>query len=207
MENQEYLNQISAKTTPAKPNKGSNGILHSKIFYLVIGTVIAVIILAIVGSFLGSNKTDNKTSLIALRLHVDSTMNIIDKYQPNVKSSSLRSSSASLNSILTDTNNKLNTYITEKYGDKATKDTDNLAEQAKTTEDALEAELSDAKINGILDRVYAHKMAYEISLFLSEESKLYNSTKDENLQSILADSYNSLENLYSNFNDFSETKQ
>ena len=112
-----------------------------------------------------------------------------------------------MNSILADTSSKLNTYIAEKYGDKAVGNAKNLAEEAKTTEDALESELFEAKINGILDRVYAHKMAYEISVFLSEEGKLYNSTKDENLQSILADSYNSLENLYSNFNDFSETKQ
>ena len=209
MENQEYLNQISAasKPTTTQTKSGPNNILHSKILYLIIGAIIIVIILAIVGSLLGSNKSTPQTEIIKLKLHADSTMNVINTYQPDVKSSSLRSSSASMNSILADTSSKLNTYIAEKYGDKAVGNAKNLAEEAKTTEDALESELFEAKINGILDRVYAHKMAYEISVFLSEEGKLYNSTKDENLQSILADSYNSLENLYSNFNDFSETKQ
>jgi hypothetical protein len=49
-------------------------------------------------------------------------------------------------------------------------------------------------------------MALEISLITAEESSIYDASKDENLQSILEGSYNSLNNLYNNFNDFSETK-
>ena len=70
----------------------------------------------------------------------------------------------------------------------------------------MESELFEAKINGILDRIYAHKMAYEVSMFLSEESDLMNLTKNEALKEALSSSYNSLENLYNSFNDFSETK-
>ena len=93
-----------------------------------------------------------------------------------------------------------------KYGKSDSKSDKNLAEQAKTEEDALLAELFEAKINGILDRIYAHKMAYEITKVMNEESQVYNSTSDDTLKEIVTESYNSLENLYNEFNDFSETK-
>ena len=209
MENQQYLDQISAasSTTPVQPKNGLSGILHSKIFLVLMAGLVAFILLAIIGSLLSGNKPNSQTNILKLKLHADSTMDVINSYQSNIKSSNLRSSSASFNSILADTSSKLGTYLTEKYGDKTTESTKNLAEEATTTADATKAELFEAKINGNLDRVYAHKMAYEISVFLSEEEKLYNTTNDTDLQSILNSSYTSLENLYSNFNDFSETKQ
>jgi hypothetical protein len=49
-------------------------------------------------------------------------------------------------------------------------------------------------------------MLFEINKFMNEETTIYNSTKDEALQAVLNQSYSSLETLYNNFNDFSETK-
>ena len=66
--------------------------------------------------------------------------------------------------------------------------------------------MAKTKINGILDRVFAHKMAYEITMILSEESKLIDATKNEAFKEDLKENHNSLENLYDKFNDFSETK-
>ncbi|MBQ2660461.1 hypothetical protein IJF86_03545, partial [Candidatus Saccharibacteria bacterium] len=81
-----------------------------------------------------------------------------------------------------------------------------LKSEADLNRDSLESDLKSAKINGILDRIYARKMAYEISLLLGEESAIYNATEDTSLKSVLGDSYSSLSNLYDKFNDFSETK-
>ena len=176
-------------------------------FFLVgtIGVVLLVVIM-IIGMLLGGGKGGEKNLSFALKLHLDNTSAVIQKYQPNVKSSDLRSSSASLYSVLSNTSRDLTNYITEKYDYKEKNVNKNLVEEATTAKDALENELFKAKINGIMDRIYAHKMAYEIAAFMMEESKLINSTGNATLKESLTTSYNSLKNLYDKFNDFSETK-
>lgn len=207
MENQEYLDQISAQNVPRKKgNQGAGKFLSSKMMIFIGVGVGLFILLAIIGGALSSGKGGMQKNLTQLKLHLDSVVNVINSYQPNVKSSNLRSSSASLKNVLSNTSVKLDGYMTEKYGKDSNKAAKNLTEQAKTEEDALLAELFDAKINGILDRIYAHKMAYEISKITSEEGRVYNSASDDTLKEIVGESYNSLENLYNEFNDFSETK-
>lgn len=212
MENQDYLDQISAKSKPVIPSSGKSsfnlsGILHSKVFLVIAIGLSAFILLAIIGSLLsGGKKTDVKTNLIQLRHHITNTSELIDYYQPLVKSSILRSYSASLQSTFSSTNSDLTNYLTAKYQYKESKEDQDLFTELNTERDALDNELFEAKINGNLDRIYTHKMAFEISKFMNEESTIYDSTKDEELQAILDQSYSSLETLYNNFNDFSETK-
>lgn len=212
MDSQEYLNQISAKSAPVKggPNMenkvGIAGIIRSKYFMFGAIALGLFILMAIIGVVLGSNKDDLKTKVEKLKLHIDGTSAVIESYQPNVKSSILRSQSASFGTLLSNTNSQLSKYIEEKYSEKANKISKNLVEEARTNQDALDAELFEAKINGNLDRVYAHKMAYEISLLTTEEASIIRATKDETLSEILSQSYDSLEKLYDGFNDFSETK-
>ena len=204
MDNQEYLNQISMKPEAAQPNKkGIGGLLSSKITWFLVGAVGLFIVFAVIGAVLGANKGYAKEDTIWLQLHLSSVAEVISDYQPLVKSSDLRSNSASLSTVISDTNGKITNYLTEKYSYKVGSDKD-LAEQMKTEQDALSQELFEAKITGVLDRMYAHKMAYEISKFMTEETKIYNETGDDTLKEILDGSYNSLENLYNNFNDFSE---
>ena len=204
MDRQEYLNQISMKNRPAKNSK--SGIFASKFFWVgVIGAAIFILIL-IIGGILGGARGSDKDRLLALILHMDNTSEVIGEYQPNVKSSDLRSYSASLNGVLSNTSRELTNYIAEKYNMKPKDANDSIAEEETLTKDGLANELFEAKINGILDRIYAHKMAYEISLVTSREIQLYKSTNNENLKGILDTSYNSLSNLYDKFNDFSETK-
>ena len=167
-------------------------------------SVVAFILLAIIGSILSANKDKVQINAFRLQLHLDSTSEIISKYQPSVKSSELRSNSASLAGIITNTSGKLTNYLSEKYDYKKNSVDKNLTEEVKTEQDALDEELFKAKINGVLDRMYAHKMAYEIMMLKSEESQLSNSSKDDALKEILSESYDSLENLYNRFNDFSE---
>ena len=160
----------------------------------------------IFGAILGGNKDKEKNAGIALALHLKNTSEIIQDYQQYIKSSNLRSSSSSLMSITTDTNRNLINYLTEKYNYKE-KDVDsNILEQATLEKDGLESELFEARINGILDRIYAHKMAYEISSLMSEETRLMDLTKVEALDELLKTSFDSLNVLYENFNSFSETK-
>jgi len=204
MEGQDYLNQISANNRPTK--KQQKGILSSKFFLVGAIGLVALIIIIIIGALVNGNKGGEKNLSFALKLHLDNTSSVIEEYQPNVKSSSLRSSSASLDGVISDTNSKLTDFVTAKYEFKE-KDVDKkLKDAAARNQEELSNELFEAKINGVLDRVYAHKMSYETSMLMTEEAKLINSSKDDALKSILSTSYDSLKNLYDNFNNFSETK-
>ena len=187
--------------------KSRSGILGSPIFKaLAIGIVLFVLII-VIGSSLGGSRASGKDQAISLKLHIDRTLTVITKYQPSVKSSVLRSSSASLYSVLFNTTRDLTNAMTDIYKDyKSGKEDKKLIDNADLEQAALDSSLSDAKINGVLDKVYANKMAYEISLITTMEANLYNSTNSETLMGILATSYDSLNNLYTSFNDFSNTK-
>lgn len=207
MDKQEYLNQISASVRPAKPEKtGLSGILSSTIFRVAMVGVIGVILLAIVGSIIGGGKGSVKEELQELDLYIGSTMSVISDYQPNLKSSSLRSHSASLYSVLSNTSRDVNNYLVGAYGESEATASNTMAEDEKLHLDGLESELFSAKINGILDRIYAHKMAYEISMIMSREGSVYERVSDASLKTAIETSYNSLNNLYSEFEGFSETK-
>ena len=204
MDGQEYLNQISAKSRPLQ--KPKSGIFSSK--YFIIGAIGlgALILIMIIGAMLGGGKSSEKDIGADLILHLNYTTEEIQKYQPDVKSSDLRSSSASLQSLLSNTSKDLSTYMEEKYGFKDNKvDKKKLAE-VEEEKTALDSELFEAKITGALDRTFAHKMAYEITLIQSEEEKMMKATKNDEVKSGLQKSYDSLEVLYPKFNDFSEAK-
>ena len=204
MDNREYLKQISASVRPEKAKKTS--FLSSNIFKIIIGAIAAFIVVIIIGNILSSGKDSLRNNSFALKLHLDNTLETISEYQKSIKSSDLRSSSASLYSILSNTNRDLTSYITEKWNYKEKSVNKNILEEEKLESDDLNQELFEAKINGILDRIYAHKMAYEISLITTRETSLSKGTKDEAFKSLLNSSLTSLNNLYDKFNDFSETK-
>ena len=205
MEGQDYLNQISAKVRPEKQSK-MDKIKSSKLFWIVAGGIILFIIIMIIGGILSGAKTSGKELAFSLKLHLDNTEEVIQEYQSKVKSSTLRSSSASLYSILSNTNRDLTELITTLYNYNEKSVSQTLTEQAQLELDGLKADLFEAKINGNLDRIYAHKMTYEISMIMNEENKLYDNTSSDELKKVLETSYSSLENLYDKFNDFSETK-
>lgn len=202
MNGQEYLNQISAKNRPEKKTD-SGGLLSSKFFLVGVIGVVALVLIIILGAVLGSGKGNEKELGIALKMHLNETLSIISEYQYNIRSSSLRADSASLNTVLNNTNKELGDYLTEVHGFEERNVGEKVLEEAKLQSDAIREELFVAKINGNLDRIYAIKMTYEISLFLSEEGKILKTTKNDQLEDILSTSYNSLTILYDKFNDFS----
>lgn len=205
MEGQEYLNQISMQNRPQKQSKMGK-IFSSKVFMVSIIGVILLVVIMIVGAILGGSRTNEKELAYKLKLHIDNTSAVISEYQPSVNSSDLRSNSASLLSILANTNRDLTAYLTDAYSYKSGSEGETLINDAKLNADGLRAVLFNAKINGILDRIYASQVAYEVSLIMNEESKIYNKTNNDNLKNILSSSYSSLENLYNAFKSFSEAK-
>ena len=209
MDGQQYLNQISKASKPVKKvggKKGISNILSSKFFIIGAVAIGLLVIIIIIGAILGGNKDNTKTLSYDLKLHLDNTSEVIQEYQQNVKSSILRSNSASLSGVLANTSRDLTDYLVNKYKFKDKDISKKIVEEATLTKDELTNELFEAKINGILDRIYAHKMAYEISLLTAEEAKLIKASQDDALTELLTTSHESLSNLYDKFNDFSETK-
>ena len=204
MNRQEYLNEISTPDRPAP--KPMTGILASKFFRVGIIGASLLIIIIIIGAILSGSKSGVKDHIFSLITRLNNTSETITEYQPSVKSSDLRSYSASLFSIISDTNKSLTDYATEKYDYKPKNVKDSIVEEETSAKDALSSELFAAKINGLLDTTYAQKMAYEISLIMSRESQIINSITNPDLKERLTSSHNSLDNLYPKFNDFSESK-
>ena len=205
MQGQEYLNQISASNRPVKKSKMTN-VLSSKLFIGGVIALVLLIIIMIIGSILGGNKGGEKNDCYKLYLHLTAISEVIEEYQNDIKSSDLRASAASLKGVLNNTNNDLTEYLTEKYQFKEKEIDKDFIAEANTAKDGLMAELFEAKINGNLDRIFAHKMDYEISLIATEETQIVNSTSNDSLNELLVKSYGSLDSLYSKFSDFSETK-
>ena len=207
MDGQEYLDRISAKNQP-QPKRFQWTIFSSRFFWVGAIGIVAFIIIAILGVALRSAGGKGKDKCFELLAHLGYTSEIVSEYQPSVKSSDLRSSSASFYGVLSNTNAELTNYITEKYKTKdATKAiSKKISDQAQLEKNDLDEELFEAKINGILDRVYANKITYEISMLMTQEDDLYNTTKDESLKAVLTKSYDSLKNLYDKFDGFSEVK-
>lgn len=203
MDGQSYLNEISMANRPAKKSKAN--FLKSKFFLVGMIGAIGLLLIFILGMVLGGGKTGIKEQSITLKLRLNNVASVVSTYQPDVKSSVLRSNSASLHSVLVNTNESLGTYLEEKYNFKRDKD---APEKIANVEDAhmedLSNELFTAKINGLLDRTFTYKMIYEISLILTMERKINSATSDSNLKSIMDTSIQSLENLYNAFNEFSE---
>ncbi len=206
MDGQDYLNQIANSVRPPAKKSKFGGIFSSPITKVILIGLLVLIIIIIIGSVINGGRGNTKDKSISLKLHIDNTTSLISEYQPSVKSTILRSSSASLSTILSNTSRELTSYLVDKYKYTDKTPSDSLKESATLSYDALNQDLFEAKINGILDRIYAHKMAYEINLITSEEATIYNSTSDDTLKSLIESSYNSLNNLYPQFNDFSETK-
>lgn len=204
MEGQEYLNQISATAKPTK--KLRKNILSSKYFIFGAASVIVLILIMILGAILSAGKGDQKELSTALILHLNNNTELIEEYQPNIKSSDLRSDSSSLYSVITNTSKKLNDYLVEKYDFKEKNIAKNVVDAATQEREELNEELFKGKINGTLDRVFAHRMAFEISALATEEQAILTKTKDETLKAILTESHDSLTNLYNKFDSFSEAK-
>ncbi|MBQ3348679.1 hypothetical protein IJG90_04175 [Candidatus Saccharibacteria bacterium] len=205
MDGQEYLNKIAGDVRPAKKSRAS-GLMGSPLMKVAAIGVVLILVVMVVGMALGSGKGGVEKQSTELLLHIDNTSAVISTYQSQLKSSTLRSLSASLAAILSNTSRDLTNYMTEKYNYKANSVDKNIIEKATLSKDELDNVLFNAKINGVLDRIFAHKMAYEISLIKAEEASVHEIARDDALKTMLATSYDSLDNLYTQFSDFSETK-
>lgn len=209
MNNKDYLDKIASETRPlAKKAPGFFGDklnLSMKQLKIIGIAVLAVILVLFVAMIAGSgNKNSERDYVDEAYLRTKDLSKVIDDNRTKIRSSELRSMAMSLKSVLLETNYALSSTLTNDFEAK-NPDTPNK-ESTATEESAIIGELNDnleaARLNGLLDRVFAREFTYQISLLISLETDIITRTKKELLKSSLTSSRNNLETLHEQFDNF-----
>lgn len=202
MDNISYLNQISSETRPAK--KPMSGLFSPKVF-IVLGVILAITFLIVIfGSAFGGDKNSEMDLLTKINLRSDNLIGTIDEYAPDLKSSSLRQISSSLRTVLKEASGTSSTLLTEEFDKKASKKASkSLTEEETAYIDEINTVLEDARLNGLLDREFVRQFTLEISLLMSLESECSARSKKDAVVSALGSSYDNLEKLHEEFENYS----
>ncbi|MBQ6355230.1 hypothetical protein IJJ18_02310 [Candidatus Saccharibacteria bacterium] len=201
MDNMAYLNQISASNRPAKTSSGPFP-FSPKIMIGLGAAIGAIILIIIIGSIFGGDKNSEQTLVQKLNLRSENLSRTIEEYNRDVKSSKLRSMGSSLRTVLNEASSRTSAILEEDF---SSKKTDKKVEESEATYiEEVNTALEDAKLNGLLDRVFVREMTYQIGILMSMESNISNKTKKSDLKDFLSGSYSNLENLYSEFSEYSD---
>lgn len=208
MDKLEYLNQISQSTrTTAKPT-GFAAFLanNSLILKILIGGLVAFAILVGVGTLINNGNATSVDLSKQLYTRIENVNKTISTYNRNLKSSQLRSITSSLTGTLTGTGAQLKSYLETTYSEE--KDPLALPESLAASEAAADTTLNDtlntAKLNGLLDRVYASQVLLQVNLLLSLTSELAARDKDPTLYQILNSFYGNLTTIRQSLNSYSD---
>ncbi len=203
MDNLEYLNQISQSNRPVKRSLKSSDRKTNLIIKFSIAGVVLFFLMMAFGAMVGNlnTKSDDLAKQIYTRtVNLNSSLNT---YNRDLKSSRLRAIGVSLSAILTNASNQLSNYLTANSKDK------NIALDEKTTAseaaiiEELNTSLTNAKLNGVLDRYYDNQIGLQVSLLLSQTSELLARTKDAELITIVTNLHTSLETIHQNLVNYS----
>ena len=156
-----------------------------------------------VGALVGNLKGKTDSLLKQLYLRTTNMSTIMEDYNRDLKSSDLRSLAASLAGTLTNATNQL-------AGVMGAEDPEDAAPDAATTEEEtavlneLNTSLTNARLNGILDRAYANLVGLQVSLIMSMISELEARTDDAELLKVLSTYRGNLEVLHQGFEAYDE---
>lgn len=184
MNNLEYLNQISQETRPTSTKK-SNPL--SLVIKIAIGGIVAFLFIMCVGIVLNAGKSSPTDLAKQLYVRTANLNTTLTTYNKSLKSSQLRAIGTSLNGVLTGASASLSNYLLPEGGEKGDLNPpEKLLVVETATDEELNTSLNNAKLNGILDRVYANQIQLQVSLLIAFISQLEPRTKDEALLEIIA---------------------
>ena len=151
-----YLDSIAPP--PPRPSffSGSFG----KIFFAMIGVFVLAVSLII--AFSGN---DNTADLQQLAVRLNNLSLTAKKVQPNLKSNNLSTANSTFQVWITDSQHQSVTLLQEAGVKKSQYDKTMVASE-KTLSDNLNAKFDDARLNAVLDRVYASTMSSETEKFI-----------------------------------------
>jgi len=211
MDSMAYLQQIAGVDNGAAQNakKGGSGIL-GKIFniWTVLGTLVLVLIIVIVVVVVTQmNKVDTKDRDLMAKSYWTATYLgdvTIKKYAKLVKNSDIRNMTASLNSVLSEIKNNDKDIVLKMSNVNVSKmkKTDDIPKEALAENNKLNAVLEDARLNGILDRVFLREMTMQIAYLRSYQSEIVSRTKNAAAVEFSKKAEANLGNLYEQFHNF-----
>ena len=210
MNNKDYLDKIASEARPLTASAPGflGSALHLSMKQLkIIGIAIAAIFLVLIIAMIASsgNKNTERDYVDTAYLRTKDLSKVIDDYRTKIRSSELRSMAMSLKSVLLETNYALSSTLTNNF---EAKNPDTPEKESTATDETaiigeLTASLEEARLNALLDRVFAREYTYQISLLISLETDIINRTKIDLLKSSLTSSRSNLETLHEQFDNFS----
>lgn len=199
-----YLQQISTTSKPVAAKKQFS--LNPKILIGVGIAVVVLIFFIVIASMLGNVTDKEKEEAIRLNIRTNYLLSVLDDYTNSVKSSNLRSMGATLSTHLTELNRDLLPILTAAWGyeDWEQDSPPEILEEETEFIRPLVEDLENARLNGLLDRVYVRELALQIALFNSIQSEVIARTEKEDLAALLEKSLTNLRELHTQFSDYSD---
>ena len=201
MNDLDYLNQISANVTPSKQATGGFFDKKTKMIAIILGAVLLIAIILMIAMSSAPSEPTTSDELDRIYQRTNSLEETVTEYSKNLKSSTLRSSAASLSTLLANMKSSTESFLDTKYGAKPAKEAS--ADDTKLIEDTTTT-LEKARLNGILDRYFAKEMYYQIEKLLILENAAAKKTSDEEIIEFLQSTFDSLSRLSDTFDNFSE---
>lgn len=204
MDNFAYLNEISASNRPVKnPAVAPKSLKTATIVKIVAAGAVLFFLLMAVGALVGNLKGKTDSLLKQLYLRTTNMSTIMEDYNRDLKSSDLRSLAASLAGTLTNATNQLAGVMGAEDPEDAAPDTATTEEETAVLNE-LNTSLTNARLNGILDRAYANLVGLQVSLIMSMISELEARTDDAELLKVLSTYRGNLEVLHQGFEAYDD---
>lgn len=190
----DYLNQIA-------PQQHSGG--PSRRTIIIIGALSAVaLIVAVILMIMSAQGPGDSSQLMGIKARIATLQTIADKRQRLLEDTSLRATNSSLSAFLKTANAEIEVPMT-RAGLKPNVTDKTITSRETALVDELNQKLDDAQLNGILDRVYASEMNYQIQALSNNMYKLYTSTRSAALRDYLVSTDKSLEPIKDKLKNFS----
>ncbi len=200
MNDLDYLNQISAKVQPSQKAGGFFD-KKTKIIAIILGAVflISIILMITMSSSPEPTAADELNNIYQRATALEET---VSEYMDDIKSSSLRSSAASLSTLLANAKSSSESLLESEY---ETKPANSPSDSDAKLIEELNASLEKARLNGILDRRFASEFYYQIEFFLIlEQAAAKKVPENGKVYEFLDSSYKSLAHLSDTLHTFSE---
>lgn len=205
MDNQDYLDQITASAQPTKPRSGITNIIPPLALKLLIGGVILAILIIVFGIIFGNMGTKTEDLAKQLSIRLNNVSETIDKYNPAIKSSQLRQYGSETKATINNTQRDLNQFLEKKYGYKKPDTKSKMFTDETDYIEKTNKELEYARLNAFLDRVYVQQLMYQIEQITALESNINARTDNQELKDIVNSSATNLQNAHGSLEKVSET--
>lgn len=171
----DYLNTIAPQT----PVKTINP------FILWGGIIAALLLVVLTVAGIANSGTGTETLLARVGATSSNLKELTDDATDSMQSSDLRSLNSNLSLVLANTNRDLSEPLAaKKINIENAKKNKAVAEVAQEYNEIRER-LEDARLNGLYDRTYTREIIYQLKTLSSYMGQLYESTKDDELKTIL----------------------